>query len=136
MIRNTDHLRPGYPFEKIRAWQEARKFTVEIYRVTADFPKAELFGLTSQIRRAMTSVTANIAEGSRRETVPDYAHFVGMSDGSMAEVKNFLILAVDLGYLTMVIGKALIERADQICAMLYSLRQEIYKEHARSAAAS
>ena len=129
-MTSKDHLQPGYPFEKIRAWQEAHRLALTIYRVSNGFPESERFGITNQLRRAATSVTANLAEGVRRATARDYAHFVNLAEGSMSEVKNFLILVRDLEYLPHDSVQPLINLADQICAMLYSLRHEIL-EHAR-----
>ena len=111
------------PFDRIRAWQESRALTKELYLVTAKFPKEEMFGITSQIRRASASTMANIAEGSRRETNRDYAHFLNIAEGSMAEVQSFLVLAADLGYLGEDESKKLIAMANTIIGMLYRLRQ-------------
>ena len=83
-------------FEKLEVWQNSREFVKEIYSVTKSFPDDEKFGLTSQIRRASLSVSANIAEGMSRKTEKDKARFISISFGSAIEVVNFLILANDL----------------------------------------
>jgi four helix bundle protein len=82
-------------FTDLVAWQESHRLYVDIYRVTKSFPKDELFGLTSQIRRAALSVTSNLAEGFGRSSALDKVHFYTMSRGSLYEVQNQLIAARD-----------------------------------------
>jgi four helix bundle protein len=88
-----------YGFRKIIAWQEAHKMTLLIYRVTQKFPSHETYGITSQLRRASSSVAAQIVEGSRMHTAPHRSIFYERSYASAAEVDYFLELAKDLGYL-------------------------------------
>ena len=86
-------------FKSIIAWQKADDLAVEIYRETGkSFPPDERFGLTSQIRRAAASIPANIAEGSGRETLKDFARFLHNAQGSLSEVEYFLHLAKRLNY--------------------------------------
>lgn len=87
-------------FTEILAWQKAHQLVLEVYTVTKSFPKDELFCLTNQLRRAVISISANIAEGFKRKTYKDSDHFYNISEGSLEEVKYYLILAKDLGYLT------------------------------------
>ena len=87
-------------FTDLLVWKEGHKLVLDIYSVTENFPKAELFGLTSQIRRAAVSVTSNIAEGFGRKTYKDKAHFYYNSQGSLTELKNQLLVARDIGYIT------------------------------------
>ncbi len=86
-------------FEQLTVWQESQLFAVNIYKLTRDFPKDEIFAITSQLRRAASSVSANIAEGFGRSSTKDKIHFYTMAYGSLLEVKNFLYLAEKLGYL-------------------------------------
>ncbi|ADZ12581.1 four helix bundle protein [Riemerella anatipestifer] len=86
-------------FEKLEVWQNARKFTVNIYRVTERFPNEEKFGIVSQMRRASMSICANISEGISRKTNKDKSRFLNLSYGSAIEVLNFLIIANDLEYI-------------------------------------
>lgn len=86
-------------FEDLRVWQESQLFAVSIYKLTKNFPQEELFAMTSQLRRASSSISANIAEGFGRSTAKDKLHFYTMAYGSLLEVKNFLYLAEKLGYL-------------------------------------
>lgn len=87
-------------FRNIKAWQANRLLTVRIYRVTATFPRAERFGLTAQMRGAVVSIGANIAEGCGRGSPADTLRFLQMSFGSPVELLHHLITASDLGYLT------------------------------------
>ena len=80
-------------------WQIALDMTETLYRVTANWPKHEQYGLVSQIRRAAVSVPANIAEGAGRRTPGEFMHFVGISRGSLAELETLLVLARRLDYL-------------------------------------
>jgi four helix bundle protein len=86
-------------FKKIKAWQHADEMVIEIYRNTKYFPKEELYGLTSQLRRAAVSVPANIAEGSNREHKKEYLNFLYIAQGSIAEVEYLLHLSKRIGYL-------------------------------------
>ena len=87
-------------FSKIKAWQLADDLAVEAYRVTKHFPREEIYGLTSQLRRAASSVPANIAEGSNRTSKAEYLHFLSIAAGSLAEVRYFLHLSKRLGYIS------------------------------------
>lgn len=87
-------------FENLIVWQESQSLAVEVYRLTKNFPKEEVFGITSQIRRASSSVSANIAEGFGRSTTKDKLQFMTIAYGSLLETKNFIYLATKLGYMT------------------------------------
>ena len=80
-------------------WQKAMDLAVQVYRLTARFPKNETYRLTSQVTRAAASVPANIAEGNARASRRDYANFLAIAKGSLNETETFLILALRLGYL-------------------------------------
>jgi len=86
--------------KKIRAWELAHHLVVEVYRVTRKFPREELFGLTSQMRRAAVSIAANIVEGSQRQYLKEYVQFLYVSKGSLAEVEYYIFLSNALGYIT------------------------------------
>lgn len=85
-------------FECVGAWQKAHAFTLLVYRLTCEFPKDEIFGLTSQFRRAAVSIEANFAEGYKKISKADKLRFFNISEGSLAECHNYIILAKDLGY--------------------------------------
>ena len=89
-----------YSFEKLEVWQLGRNLTKNIYKISRGFPDDERFGLTSQIRRAVVSVTSNIAEGSSRQSGKEQARFTEISFGSLLEILNQLIVANDLEYIT------------------------------------
>ncbi|RLD49596.1 MAG: four helix bundle protein, partial [Bacteroidetes bacterium] len=89
-----------FSFEKLEVWQISRKFTKEIYRISSVFPDEEKFGLTSQIRRAVVSVSSNIAEGSSRRSGIEQARYTEIAYGSLLEVLNQLILAGDLNFIS------------------------------------
>ena len=85
-----------YSFEKLQVWQDTRHFTKHIYILTKKFPTEERFGLTSQVRRAMISISCNIAEGSSRQSNKEKKRYIEMAFGSLMEVLNCLIISTDL----------------------------------------
>ena len=87
-------------FYTIAAWQKGDDLVVKIYKVTQNFPRHELYGLTSQLRRAAVSVPANIAEGSGRRTIRDYIRFLYNAKGSLTELEYLIHISNRLGYLT------------------------------------
>jgi len=86
-------------FQDLIVWQKAHAFTLKIYAATRAFPKDELYGLTSQFRRAAVSIPANIAEGFGKQSKPEKARFLNIAEGSLEECRYYLILANDLGHL-------------------------------------
>jgi four helix bundle protein len=90
----------GRDFRKIKAWQLADDLVLAVYAVTRKFPPEELYGLVSQLRRAATSIPANIAEGSNRASAREFLQFLHIASGSMAEVEYFLHLSNRLGYVS------------------------------------
>jgi four helix bundle protein len=87
-------------YTKIKAWRLADDLTVAVYERTRSFPKEEIYGLTSQLRRASYSVPANIVEGASRESKKDYLHFLYIGRGSLSETQYFIHLAQRLDYLS------------------------------------
>ena len=90
-------------FKELLVWQKSIDFVTEIYRITETFPKAEIYGLISQIRRAAVSIPSNIAEGNSRRSKTDYLQFLKIARGSCAEVETQLIISKNLGFLMRVI---------------------------------
>jgi four helix bundle protein len=86
-------------FEDLKVWRKAHELVLKTYQVTRDFPNDEKFGLVSQMRRAGVSIAANIAEGFKRRTLKDKSNFYNISQGSLEELRYYLLLSVDLGYL-------------------------------------
>jgi four helix bundle protein len=89
-----------YRFEKLKVWHQARDFCSDIYKLTKSFPKEEMFGLTSQIRRAASSIALNIAEGSNRKSDNEFARFLKIAQASLCETVTALYLALDQQYVT------------------------------------
>ncbi len=87
-------------FRTLKVWEKAHTLTLAVYTATADFPSSELHGLTSQIRRASSSIPANIAEGCGRESDTEMRRFASIAMGSASELDYHLLLAHDLGYLS------------------------------------
>ena len=85
-------------FEDLMVWQKAHQFVLAVYRLTKTFPKEEMYGLSSQFRRAAVSIAANIAEGFRKRGTADKLRFLNIAQGSLAECRYYLILTRDLGY--------------------------------------
>ena len=86
-------------FRQLKVWEKSHQLALAIYKVTAKFPKEELYGLTSQVRRASMSIPTNIAEGCGRNTDADFARFLQMAMGSTSETEYQLLLSLDLGFL-------------------------------------
>src|SRR3989344_1024059 len=104
-------------FTDLNAWQEGHKLVLLIYKVTKRFPREETYSLTDQIRRAASSITANIAEGFGRQTYKEKLQFYYISKGSLSEAKNFLFIARDVDYLNKTEFDSIIEQlsiADQL----------------------
>lgn len=89
---------PARSFQDLIVWQKAYQFVLGLYRLTDSLPKHEVYGLTSQMRRAAVSIAANIAEGFRRRGRPDKARFMNISQGSVEESRCYLFLCRDLNY--------------------------------------
>jgi four helix bundle protein len=90
--------KPARTFQDLLVWQKAHRFVLEVYALTAAFPKQETYGLCLQMRRAAVSISANIAEGFRRRGKADKARFMNIAEGSVEECRYFLLLTKDLGY--------------------------------------
>jgi four helix bundle protein len=111
-------------FRDLGVWRKAHACVVESYRLTAAFPREELFGLTSQLRRAAVSVPANIAEGFVKRGVSDKLRFYNIAQGSLEECRYYMILATDLGYAdTVDIQHALDEVSRMLEAYIATIRR-------------
>ncbi|HPC19197.1 MAG TPA: four helix bundle protein [Kiritimatiellia bacterium] len=86
-------------YKELEAWQIAMDLAQEVYRLTRDFPKEEIYGLTNQIRRAAVSIPSNLAEGAARAGNKEFLHFLHVARGSASELETQLFLAIKLGYL-------------------------------------
>ncbi len=110
-------------FEDLVVWQKAHQLTLEIYRLKKDFPKDEVYALTSQMRSAAYSVPSNIVEGYTKRGPKDKLRFYNISEGSLQELKYFVILASDLEYT--VEKESLIMKIDEVGKMLSSYSSKI-----------
>jgi len=112
-------------FRELKVWQAAMDLAAECYRVTKTYPKDELFGMTSQIRRAAASVPANIAEGQGRHHTKEFLQFLSTARGSLMELETHLELSQRVGLLPQEELDNLLNLADQISRMLSGLRQAL-----------
>jgi four helix bundle protein len=115
-------------FRQLKVWEKAHQLTLDIYRVTVHFPRAEAYGLTSQIRRAGASIGANLAEGCGREGDAELGRFCSMARGSASELEYHLLLAKDLGFLEAAAHHKLAEQTTEIKRMLTALIQKLKAE--------
>lgn len=112
-------------FEDLLVWQKARSLASQIYKATENFPRHELFGLTSQIHRAAVSIVANIAEGSARHTSATFANHLDIAIGSAAELLAHLHIAEDIGYLPTDTKKPLVTQLVEVSKMVHRLHTTI-----------
>lgn len=111
--------------EELEVFKRAHKLALEIYSVTKDFPREEMFGLAAQMRRAAISIDSNLAEGGARRTSGEYVNFIGNARGSAAELKYQVSFSCDLGYLNTKTANEITEELRQIIFMLSSLMKSI-----------
>ena len=107
---------PAKCFEDLIVWQKAHLFVLSVYRLSADFPESEKYGLTSQLRRAAISVPANIAEGFKKKSKADKNRFMNIAQGSLEECRYYLILIRDL---QLADSKALIRQLEEVSKLLH-----------------
>lgn len=112
-------------FKDLVVWQKAMDLATVVYALTKAFPRSEEYRMTSQLTRSIVSVPANIAEGHGRSTARDYAHFIHIARGSLAESATYLLLAVRLGYLTDDATAEALTLIDAVGRMLTALRKSL-----------
>jgi four helix bundle protein len=112
-------------YRELFVWQRAKSLAVEVYKHTDCFPRAEVYGLSSQIRRAAVSVASNIAEGQGRLTVGEFKQFLGNARGSLLELDTQLAIASDLGYLDSAAHKNLEMDIHQVLGLLNRLLESL-----------
>ncbi len=114
-------------FEDLVVWQKAKDLTVAIYEVTETFPKHEIFGMTSQIRRAAVSIVANIAEGSDRRSASAFANYIDIALGSASELRAHIYIAEAVGYLApeqkQMLLSSLVEVSKMLNGLYYKVKQ-------------
>lgn len=116
-----------YPFEKLEVWQLARMLRKDVYAVVNKFPKEELFGLTSQLKRSASSIGDNISEGSARLSDKDRAHFFVIAYSSTIETVNHIIGALDLNYINDEQYSQLRTKLEEITNKINSLRKAQFR---------
>ena len=112
-------------FRNLKVWEKSHELTILIYKTTVKFPKDELYGLTSQIRRACTSIGANIAEGCGKDTDGELKRYLQIAMGSSSELDNFLLLSKDLKYLEGTKYKMLQDKLIELRKMLNAFIQKL-----------
>ncbi len=108
---------------KLKVWQRSIDFVIEIYKLTEEFPKSELYGLTGQMRRAAVSIASNISEGAGRNSRKEFKHFLSISQGSVAELETQLIIAEKLDYCSDI--NTLFSELDEISKMIVGLMKSL-----------
>ena len=112
-------------FRKLKVWEKAHGLVINVYKNTENFPKSEMYGLVSQMRRAAVSIVANIVEGTKRKTSKDRKHFLVMSDTSLEELKYYFILSYQLEYIDVSIAQNLTEKSREVGRMLNGFMKSI-----------
>ncbi|TAH66259.1 MAG: four helix bundle protein [Rhodopseudomonas palustris] len=114
-------------YRDLKVWQEAMTLAERVYRLTASFPKDEVYGMTSQIRRAAVSIAANIAEGHGREHSGSFIQFLRIAQGSLKELETHLMLSSRVGFVPAVEVEPLLRQCDELGRMLRSLIRSIQR---------
>jgi four helix bundle protein len=119
-------------YKELKVWQRSYQLCLEIYGITKSFPREELYGLTSQIRRSVVSVPSNIAEGYGRKTTPDYIRSLYIAYGSSCELETQILLSGDLGYIKDKNMKELLEKIGDVERMLKALIRSLENKHSNT----
>ena len=114
-----------HQFKELEIWKRSRKFCSEIYQVTSRFPSDEKFGLTNQLKRAAVSVPSNIAEGSSRNSNKDFSRFLEIAIGSAYEIETQILIASDLGFITITESEKLVNELAEIVKMISRFRSTL-----------
>ena len=109
----------------MKVWKLSMQLVEEVYRISSDFPKQEMYGLTSQVRRAVVSVPSNLSEGAARNGKKEFCNFLGISLGSLAELETQLIIVSRLGYAEVT---DLLSYINNVRALIIGLRQYVSRE--------
>ncbi len=108
-------------FKKLEVWTKAIELTTEIYNATSHYPKNEIFGLTSQMRRCSISIPSNIAEGSGRKSDKEFIQFLSIANGSSYELQTQIIVSKNIGYISEEKTEELLKKTTSIQKMLYTI---------------
>ncbi len=111
--------------KELKIWNKAIDLSVMVYKATADFPKEEMYGLTSQIRRSVVSISSNISEGAGRNSNKEFLHFLGIANGSSYELQTQLIISNKLNLITDETLELLVKETEEIQKMNYTFQKII-----------
>ena len=125
-------MKHRFRFEKLEVWQEARLFNRRAYLLARSFPREEQFALTTQVRRASSSIAANIAEGSGRNSGADFARFLEQAYGSLMETVSHFFLALDEGNISEPDFEPVLEVADALAARIVALNRSLSATHTKT----
>jgi len=112
-------------YKDLIVWQKSIELVTEVYKLTAKFPRHEMYGLASQMQRAATSIASNIAEGSSRGTTKDFVHFLRMALGSATELETQLVIATNLGYRATSKDTRSVDLLSEVCRMLHGMIKKL-----------
>lgn len=115
----------SHGYRELVVWQKSMRFVTDVYKQTDRFPKSELFGLSSQLRRAVVSIPSNIAEGQGRNSAKEFVHHLAIAYGSLMETETQLQIAANLGYIGQAEIDALLSNAAEIGRMLNGLSRSV-----------
>ncbi|MCK6649864.1 MAG: four helix bundle protein [Bacteroidia bacterium] len=111
--------------KELKIWNKAVELSVRVYEVTASFPKEEVYGLTSQIRRCAVSIPSNISEGAGRNSNKEFIHFLGVANGSCYELQTQLIISNKLNLITDEVLQILLNEIEEIQKMSYTFKNKL-----------
>ncbi|HLX12222.1 MAG TPA: four helix bundle protein [Bacteroidota bacterium] len=118
-------------FRDLIVWQKAMALSKDVYLATKSFPREEIYGITSQLRRASVSVAANIAEGQARSTTGEFVQFLGISRGSVAELETLITLSKELGFISEIDSRNLTSTCEGISKLIVALRRALLAKNAQ-----
>jgi len=122
-------MKSKHPHKNLDAWKKAMDLVTEVYRITSKFPKEEIYGLISQLRRASVSVPSNIAEGAAGRTNADFARFLTMALGSLSEMDTQIEISYRLNYIEINKFDILIEKVDQCKSIVFGLKKSVLRNN-------
>lgn len=119
--------------KELKVWQKAMDLSVEVYKATSKFPKEEIYGLTSQIKRSAISIPSNISEGAGRNSNKEFIHFLGIANGSCYELQTQLIISNKLELISNEILDSLLKPIEEIQKMTYTFQNTLQKQYLEKA---
>ena len=117
-------------YKQLKIWKRSFELAVNIYKLTAKFPKHEKYNLTSQLRRASTSISSNIAEGASKQTSTDFVRFLNQAYASLKDVESILLLSKELKYILVRDFEVIVKEIDELARMIYRFIK-VVKRHYR-----